>query len=245
MGRLRISLLLVSLCLSTGALAQAVVNKIVVAGNHAPPFRIIENGQFAGIYFDIMTEIGKRLDVVVEYKEVPFTRALKLMESGAADIMLGPNRTSERETYMIYTNATIGKADKAFYSRSEQNQIETYEDLQGKDILVHRGKVYFERFDEDDSLNKQPVNSYQDAIRIMSRGRGDVIIMPEQEGDYLLNQASVKLFKSPYRVPGNASYITISRKSALTGMQEAIEQTFIEIQNDGLVEEILSRYRSD
>ncbi len=90
------------------------VSKIVVVGNHAPPFRIIEEGRFYGIYFDIMSEIASRLEIPVEYKEVPFKRALKLMESGAADIMLGPNRTPERELYMVYTNATVGKQPRPF-----------------------------------------------------------------------------------------------------------------------------------
>ncbi len=220
-------------------------NSIVVVGNHAPPFRIIDDGKFYGIYFDIMSEIGKRLDVPVEYKEVPFKRALKLMESGAADVMLGPNRTLERERYMIYTSATVGEATKAFYSLSQQNLVQDYDDLQNKDILVHRGKVYFQRFDSDTSLNKQPVNSYQDAIRIMARGRGDVIIMPEQEGDYLLSQQQVTLYKSPYLVPGNASYITISRNSAVANLQQAIEQAFGEVEREGLIESILSRYRPE
>ena len=245
MKRRLLSFLLLVLIFPCHLYAENSVNRIVVVGNHAPPFRIIDEGEFYGIYFDIMTEIGKRLDIPVEYKEVPFKRALKLMEAGAADIMLGPNRTPERERYMIYTNATVGKATKAFYTVSEQNLIQTYDDLQGKDILVHRGKVYFERFDDDTSLNKQPVNSYQDAIRIIARGRGDVIVMPEQEADYLLSQLEVKLKKSPYRVPGNASYITISRKSAVANLQQAIEQAFDEVQEEGLIETILSRYRSE
>ncbi len=110
---------------------------------------------------------------------------------------------------------------------------------------MHRGKVYFDRFDDDASLNKQPVNSYRDAIRILFRGRGDVIIMPEQEADYLLSQLDVKLHKSPYLVPGNASYITISRGSAVASLQAAIEQAFLDIEKEGLIESILSRYRDE
>jgi len=35
------------------------IDSIKVVGNHAPPYRIIENDSFSGIYFDIMKEMGE------------------------------------------------------------------------------------------------------------------------------------------------------------------------------------------
>jgi len=158
------------------------IDSIKVVGNHAPPYRIIENDSFSGIYFDIMKEIGKRVEVNIVFKEQPFKRALKLMEYGRADIMLGPNRKPEREVYMVYTGAMVGRAAKVFYVHPESPAIQQYDDLKGKRVLTHRGKIYFDKFDKDDMIEKVIVNSYDQAIKMIAKKRADVVIMPEKEG---------------------------------------------------------------
>jgi polar amino acid transport system substrate-binding protein len=215
---------------------------IVVVGNHAPPYRIIEDGEFSGIYFDTIKAIAERLKLSIEFREEPFARALVSMERGDADIMLGPNRTPEREKFLIYTDATFPPAQKAFYVHPDAPSITTYEDLSGKIIAVHRGKVYFDRFDHDTALQKEDVNSYEQAIMKVVKGRNDVVIMPEQEGDYLLQQLGVELKKSSYIVPGNVSYLTISKQSPIQHLQHAIEEAMAAIKADGAMQTILVQY---
>ncbi len=225
-----------------GELSAQTVNVIKVVGNHAPPYRIIEGDSFSGIYFDAMKEIGKRTGTTIDFKEQPFKRALRLMEYGRADVMLGPNRNPEREAYMVYTEATVGRANKAFYVHPESPLITQYDDLKGKRIITHRGKRYFDKFDNDGSLKKIVTNSYTQAIEMVSRRRGDVVIMPESEGGYLLKENNVTLKKSPFIVRGKQSYITISRKSPVIKLQTKIEEAMSEMISDGTMDNILNRY---
>ena len=156
-------LICISLLISFLYLVQAKAQPVTVlrvVGNHAPPYRIIQGDQFSGICFDVMKEIGKRIGVPVAFYEQPFKRALYSMEQGRADIMVGPNRTAEREAYMVYTEATVGRASKAFYVHPDSLPIKRYEDLKGKRVIVHRGKMYFDKFDQDLSLEKMVVDSY-------------------------------------------------------------------------------------
>jgi len=226
----------------SGELAAQTVNAIKVVGNHAPPYRIIEGNSFSGIYFDAMKEIGKRIDITIVFKEKPFKRALKLMEYGRADVMLGPNRNPEREAYMVYTEATVGRANKAFYVHPESPLITQYDDLKGKRIVTHRGKKYFDKFDNDGSLEKIVANSYAQAIFMISKRRGDAVIMPENGGDYLLMESNIFLIKSPFIVEGKQSYLTISRKSPVIELQTKIEEAMSEIYSDGTMDKILNQY---
>ncbi|MET0118638.1 MAG: transporter substrate-binding domain-containing protein, partial [Sedimenticola sp.] len=87
-----VGLLLPLMLLLSGQVAAKEQVEQRVVGNNAPPYRIVEDGGFSGIYFDTMKELAARLRLKVRYIEVPFKRALYMMRFGNADIMLGPNR---------------------------------------------------------------------------------------------------------------------------------------------------------
>ncbi|MES9844298.1 MAG: transporter substrate-binding domain-containing protein [Candidatus Sedimenticola sp. PURPLELP] len=236
-------LILVILVLMAGHVTAGEQQELRVVGNHAPPYRIIEDNAFTGIYFDTMKELASRLDVEVRFIEVPFKRALYMMRYGNADIMLGPNRNTEREAYMEYTGATLPRESKAFYVHPEADGISRYEDLVGRLILVHQGKVYFDRFDQDETLRKVPVAEYGNAVQKVSNCVSCVVIMPEMEGDYLLKQLDVGLKKSGFKVEGKLSYITISRRSSTLSLQERMELAMEQMKMDGTFEKILTRYQ--
>lgn len=228
-----------------GDLEVRAQSTMTVVGNHAPPFRIIEGPKYSGIYFDIIKEIGKRINVEVKFENQPFKQALFSMERGIADVMCGPNRNPEREAYMVYLDATLARADKAFYVHPDSPVIMKYDDLKGKTIAVHIGKVYFDEFDKDSTLKKQPVSNYEQAIKKVFANRNDVVIMPVQEGDYLLKQLGIKLKKSPFIVEGKISYITISKKSTVLKLRNKIEEAMNQINTDGTMRKILNHYKSN
>lgn len=226
---------------SQNSLGDKKVLKVV--GASAPPYRIFEGTNTSGIYFDAIKEIAKRIDLNVQISEVPNERAFFMMQDGSADIMLGPNKTPEREAFMIFTDAAFPPADKAFYTYEGGPDISKYEDLDGKKICISRGKVYFTQFDNDKSLNKEEVGDYNQAILMVNAKRSDLVIMPEQEGDYLLKNSSVKLKKCSYIIEGALSYITISKKSQFIGIKQQLEDTMNQIKSDGTMEKILNKYR--
>ncbi|MES9858435.1 MAG: transporter substrate-binding domain-containing protein [Sedimenticola sp.] len=240
----RLIFFLIVMPLSAVGLAQADEGVVLtVVGNHAPPYRIIEGDHYSGIYFDTMSEIARRMEIQVRYKSVPFKRALYMMRYGDADIMLGPNRNAEREAYMVYTDAVFPSEDKAFYVHPVAADIRRYEDLEGLRVLVHQGKVYFDRFDNDKALYKQPTAKYEYAIRKVANCPVCVVIMPEQEGDYLLKKMRIKLKKAPYKAKGNISYITLSNKSLSVDLQQEIEHTMEDLKVDGTFARIVEQYK--
>lgn len=241
---------LIVVCLSLLCSTLSAETLVKVVGNHAPPYRIVDGAAFSGIYYDVMKEVAKRLELQVQFVDVPFKRALSLMESGEADIMLGPNRKPERERYMVYTEATLPRENKAFYVNLRARPIERYEDLYKRNVIVHLGKVYFDRFDDDEKLKKLTVQEYIEGIKRISipladqpRSADFVLIMPEQEGDYLLKTRRFELKKSPYIVQGNLSYITISKKSELLSLKSRIETAVGDLKSEGVFYDILNRYK--
>lgn len=186
-----------------------------VAINHAPPYRIIKGKNYSGIYIDIINEVAKEAGIQIRFVELPFKRALEEMKIGKVDIMLGPNKNKERESYMYYLEKyPFPKEAKVFYYLNKSITIDDYDDLYGKKIEVLRGAKYFDKFDNDTKLIKNPVSNYVQALNKVRTGRSDLVIIPELQGDYLLKENRFQYFnKSKLRIEGNLSFITISKKS--------------------------------
>jgi len=234
------------LCASPGPTRaeEPAAPQLVVVGNNAPPFRIIDGGAFYGIYYDAMHEIARRAGLRVRFVEAPFQRSLTMMELGEADIMLGPNRTPEREAFMTYTRVRFPPADKAFYVYPGTRQVTAHADLAAMTVAVQRGARYYPEFDDNPTLRKVECFDQIQAVEKVLTGECDAMLMPEQEADYLLLHLGVGLEKSPYIVPGKPPYLALSRRSpAALAQREAMEDAMRTMIEDGTLEAILARYR--
>ncbi|WP_269530759.1 ABC transporter substrate-binding protein [Chitinimonas sp. BJYL2] len=214
-----------------------------VVGDHAPPFRIMEGNQCTGMYCEVMQLLAQRAGYALQFSNVPPKRALKMMELGEADIMLGPNRIPAREHYLHFMVASFPPANKAFYVRPGGPAINGYEDLNGLTISVEAGKVFFEPFDSDRQLKRDPVTDSLTALRKAATGRSDAALLPEFEGDWLIRRNGLNLDKAAWRVPGRVSHIAFSRASPKHAAIEPLEAAFAEMARDGSLKAIISRYQ--
>lgn len=222
---------------------QAPPDRVVVVGNHAPPYRIISHEGFSGIYFDTMKEIAERIGVEAVFMEAPFQRALALMKTGQADIMLGPNRTEEREAYMVYTRAVFPAEDKGFFLAPGKPDIARYEDLFHKTVCVHLGKSIDPRFDTDPGILKRDSVSQLATLQDALTNKCDAAVLPAQEARWLMAQLGTDLDQASLTLPGRNSYLTLSRNSPVLALQPLIEDAMRSIMEDGTFERILERYR--
>jgi len=218
----------------------------IVVVNNAPPFRIIESwgGEegYGGAYIDMINEIGRRTELPLKFVNVPFIRALRMMEAGQADMMLGPTWSVERADYMIYLNASFPAEPKVFYLAPNTKDITRYRDLEGLRIGVLPSARYFDPFNDDESLTKVPVRRYELGFKMLARNRLDALIVPERQGEFLLRSFDYDFPSASFRVPGLPSFITISRTSRLLAHKEAIENTMAELNAEGYFQRLMMVY---
>jgi len=218
----------------------------LVAVNHAPPFRIVESEgdrpAFGGIYIDIARALFERAKLRVRFIEMPFVRAIEATKSGAADVMLGPNRTSERERFLHYLDTDLGREDKIFLTRADAPDVAAYADLQDRQIGVLRGAVYFDRFDADRSLSKTSFPTYAAGLRMLRQDRVDVLVIPEAFADYWVPQDSPAIRRATLRFEGRPSFIAISRKSGMMTEVERLESLLEQMREDGTMVRIRKVY---
>jgi polar amino acid transport system substrate-binding protein len=196
--------------------------------NDAPPYRVVqtqaEGGpRFSGIYVDILFALAAETGLTVQFIEVPFARGFAMMQGGDADMLLGPNRTPEREQFMYYLEAPLPAESKALMVREDGPRIASYDDLKGLRIAVLRAAQYFDRFDQDASLHKILAQDYAEALRLLGGRRADAVIVPEMQGRWLMRQAKQGYRLAEFKAPGSPSYFALARKSPLMARADEIQ----------------------
>ncbi|MFN2359950.1 MAG: substrate-binding periplasmic protein [Marinobacter sp.] len=228
---------------SHSAYAAEERHSVTVGINHAPPYRVSTEDGATGLYVEIFDEIAERINWDVRYVEAPFRRILLMMEEGKVDVMLGPLKTEERERVMAFVAPVFPPERKLFFYHRDENRIEEYDDLYGKKIGVLAGSSYFEAFDTDEDLDKEPVARYENLMRMLEKDRLDVVVAPELVGQHTVQQLGVDLLVSPYQVPGEHSYIAISRTSPVLTYEDEISRVFEQIRKDGVYEKLVMGYQ--
>ena len=79
------------------------------------------DGKIVGLGADILSLMEQRLGYDIEIIIVPFKRALKMMENGSADGLIGPYKSANRERYMQYSQQHIYEDPLYFYCKKTRD----------------------------------------------------------------------------------------------------------------------------
>lgn len=79
-------------------------NKLMFVTMNYPPYAYESNNKIQGFNIDILNEIFTRMNVKIEYKVVPWARAVKMIQEGDADAIFPFFKTKERELFTDYPN---------------------------------------------------------------------------------------------------------------------------------------------
>lgn len=100
-----------------------------------------ENGEWTGVYPDVLDEIASREGWVLEYTEVEFARGLDMVAAGSLDMLLAVADSPERRESMAFNEATFF-ANWGVISTLDASDISDFTELQGRVVAVNRGDIY-------------------------------------------------------------------------------------------------------
>lgn len=199
-------------CLLLGGSPLSPAAPLRVAVNHAPPYRIVEPPYFSGYYIELLKLAAAQAGLEVDFISVPLKRAFQMAEQGEADLLLGPNRTPERERFLVFLHEAPFPAEhKVFIVAHADKLIRNLADLQHKRIDVLAGAVYHPDIDRASGLNKHELKTYEQGLQRLLRDRSDLVIIPEAQADWLIHSLQLPLLKSPFHLRGSPSFIAWSR----------------------------------
>ncbi|MCP3944344.1 MAG: transporter substrate-binding domain-containing protein [Desulfobacteraceae bacterium] len=181
--------------LSTSVFAE---NRVLKADfRHRPPEMVIAGENISGPLKDILEEAAKAIDYKISWEVVPFPRSLERLKNGQVDIVPRTIRNKKREEFINYLGP-IGyqKKDILFLVRKgRENLINNYEDLYKLRVGVKRGTAYFDKFNDDNQINRVLSMDDHNMAKMFMVKRFDTMIILDKNS---IEQALAKISFDDY-----------------------------------------------
>ncbi|WP_031480425.1 substrate-binding periplasmic protein [Maridesulfovibrio frigidus] len=237
-----IFILALSFLMST--IAQAQNDVLRVGFSEHPPWKILEeDGIPKGIDTTLLRLLADRMNLRLEFIVYPYTRSLKLMESGKLDIMTGVLKRPDREKYLYFISPPYkNHSNKTFFVlKGQESSIKSYEDLYQMRIGTGHGSKYFPQFDNDKRITKDVVHDAELSIKMLIAHRINAFIMTESSGDYRIEKLGLsdKIGKAEYGYKEKQNvYMVLSKRSKHTGRLEEFNHHMSELIENGTYDKI-------
>ncbi len=229
--------------------AHAYEPPLVLAFSELAPWKTKDgSNEYGGAYTEIVRELARRLGRELRITECPHARCMLMMKAGEADLSIGIQQSPEREEFMAFLRTPYRKTatDRVFYvRRGEASRIRRYEDLQGLHIGMRNGSEYFDRFDDDKSLNKEMAPTNAANLRKLLLKRLDTVVMPEDQGAVLLVELGItrEVETAVYREHDNIPRsVAVSRHSAAFALLPQLEAAMQAMRRDGTLAAIYDKH---
>lgn len=195
--------------------AQAQVLTMGYRTNGKVPY-IQEAPDNSGFFYDLYTEVARRMEMTLEIVREPKVRIIRGMEYGTIDFYPTFTFTQERAGYAYWIANGIDRKDIPISLDTLAN-LNSEDDLQGLTQLVSLGNPeYLARFDT--SLLQRlgvPDVDIEKAVQLLRLGRADFYVYEEDSLKYFLQQNGITdiKFHPDYFVTTYAGHAGISRAS--------------------------------
>ena len=205
--RKKISFIIVLLCLFTANVnVYSAEIKLLVIGEEFAPFEFIENNKVVGIDVDIVKYIFNKMNILVEFKILPWKRAWYNVKKGRADAILSTSRKEKRKPYLWYPKENMWVSEYVFFVKKDKVQLNftgyksavsqklsigiisgnSYHSSFWKTFPYQNGAITFQGDLVEVPLNNQlyGANKIKQNLKLLSIGRIDLVIADKTIGLY-------------------------------------------------------------
>ncbi|MFN4238359.1 MAG: substrate-binding periplasmic protein [Vogesella sp.] len=222
--------------------------RLVFAFNTAEPYKVLDaNGRPAGAYVDIMRELARRSQLVLQIEQAPLKRVLAMLENGSADISIGIKGGPERDAYLQFLDPPFAPSSRTVVLQraSDPRQLRHYDDLLPLRIGVVEGVNYFPRFDADLRLRRDAAPNVDSALRKLLAKRFDVLMINSLQAQSELRHLRYRDLIRTAAVSfefGDPRRIAISRRSPVAQQQQRVlSQHLAAMVKDGTIARMLAK----
>jgi polar amino acid transport system substrate-binding protein len=228
--------------------AAAAEPPLVFAFSELAPWKTKTGTEYGGAYTEIVRELARRVGRDLRFVECPHARCMLMMRAGEADLAIGVQQSPEREAFMAFLRTPYRKTatDRVFYvRRGEAKRIGRYEDLDGLHIGMTTSSTYFDRFDDDKTLHKEPGLNNTTNLRKLLLGRLDTVLMPEDQGAVLIaelglaEQIETAVYREHDATPRS---VAVSRRGPGFELLPRLEAAMQAMRRDGALAAIYDKH---
>lgn len=254
--RLFFLLICVVAFISQPCLAEKTLAPISLAGAEWIPFISQDvEGIPCGLYADIFNELFvERLGVPFAYKERPWSRAQLEVKTGASDFVIALP-TEERLDFAVASKEPFLLLYLSVYTYKDHEKLHEIEKVKfledikrlGLTCVSNIGNGWHQANVESAGIKTHYVLTEENAIQFLANKRADIMIDMVITTNSIvekLNLTSVVL-ATPARFGPIPLYFLMSKKSPYLSRMGEIEETFIKMQREGVLDQILIRYTEE
>ncbi len=183
----------------------------------------------------LLRRISDELQTQIEYFECPWARCLRAITNGDADIISDLYFSEERNQtfhYLIPHYQSLSSSFR-FYALAERSlRLENLQELSNYSVAVVRGNVYFDEFDQNESIVKVAATDIIQAINMVEKGRVDLLIAPQTLLEQTINELSSKpatLTTVLTHCTERKKYFALSRQSQWFPFKDQLEALLKEL----------------
>ncbi|WP_214792063.1 MULTISPECIES: transporter substrate-binding domain-containing protein [unclassified Exiguobacterium] len=203
-------------------------------------FREEDSDTLTGFDVELMKEIGKRLDLEVQFKEMAFDNMLTSVQNGQVDVAANDiSVTDDRKEKFSFSTPYKYTYGTAIVRKSDLSGIESLEDLKGKKAAGEATTVFMDvarQYGAEEVIYDNATNDQY--LRDVSTGRTDVIL-----NDYYLQTLALAFFPDfditiHPDIAYNPQEVAFLMDKENAELQENIDRVLGEMLEDGTVKEL-------
>ncbi len=220
--------------------------KLVWATNaEFPPYEYHDvNGEVAGIDAEIANYIGEQLGLEVSCEDMQFDSIIPAVTSGKADLgIAGMTITEDRLVNVNFSTPYISAGQVIIVK--EDSPITGVTDLRGKTIGVQLGTTGDSYVSDPTNIEGASVERYNkgfEAVQALTQGKIDAVVIDNEPAkSFVATGDGIKILDEPVTEEEYAIAISKDNEELL----EAVNGVLSDMQDNGKLEEIISKYIGD
>lgn len=230
------------------AILEAGVIRVGTSADYPPFESVDESGNKVGFDIELMEEIGKRLGVKVEWVDMPFDSLIAAVQEGKIDASISAfNYSEERDEMIDFSEAYYTSEDAFTVAAGFTGMIVNPQDVAAFKVGVQTGTTQdgwlTDTLVADGALPEENLFRYDrvdQAMLDLKNGRIDVMM-----SDYVPAQALAKQLgglEIVYHGVLSSGPLNIVLPEGDRELQQAIDETISQLQEEGFIEDLAVKY---
>ena len=216
-------------------------NKKLYVGTNAEfePFEYREGGNIVGFDIELIGEISKLINKDIEVEDMAFDGLLPALQTKKIDLIIaGMTATEERKKFVNFSESYY-KSQQAIVVNKDENGINNFDNLIGKDVGVVLGYTGDIIVSEITNVKVQRYNATSEAIMALKSKKVQAVVLDyEPAKNYSAQNPELKLIETDSQ---SEEYAIAIRKED-TQLLNDINKALATLKENGTYDALLNKY---
>ena len=216
-------------------------NKKLYVGTNAEfePFEYREGGNIVGFDIELIGEISKLINKDIEVEDMAFDGLLPALQTKKIDLIIaGMTATEERKKFVNFSESYY-KSQQAIVVNNDENGINTFDNLVGKDVGVVLGYTGDLIVSKISNVKIQRYNATSEAIMALKSKKVQAVVLDyEPAKNYSAQNPELKLIETDSQ---SEEYAIAIRKED-TQLLNDINKALATLKENGTYDTLLNKY---